>query len=88
MRRGVIARRLRSSYRCSSKLFRWLDRTVRPRSTAATGTLQFDVPSDAMLPVKELLSFKYAHFHADLPYGKVLKTYTDVELGAIRPAAA
>lgn len=55
---------------------------------SGTGTLQFDVPSDAMLPIKELHSFKYAHFHADLPYGKVLKTYTDAELGAVRSAAA
>lgn len=44
------------------------------------GHLQFDSPSDAQLPVKSLLSFKYARFNAVLPYGKVLKTYTDKEL--------
>ena len=39
--------------------------------------MQFGCPSDAQLPITQLLSFKYAHFNAVLPYGKVLKTYTD-----------
>ena len=43
------------------------------------GHMQFGCPSDAQLPIKQLLGFKYAHFNAVLPYGKVLKTYTDEE---------
>jgi len=39
------------------------------------GHMQFDSPSDAQLPITQILSCKYAHFNADLPYGKVLKTY-------------
>ena len=41
------------------------------------GYLEFGCPSDAKLPVQQILGCKYAHFNADLPYGKVLKTYTD-----------
>ena len=44
------------------------------------GTMQFGSPSDVQLPIKEILSCKYMHFNADLPYGKVLKTYTEDEL--------
>ena len=44
------------------------------------GLLEFGSPSDAQLPVRSILACKYAHFNADLPYGKVLKTYTDTEL--------
>ena len=44
------------------------------------GTMQFGSPSDVDLPIKEIVSCKYAHFNADLPYGKVLKTYTQREL--------
>ena len=39
------------------------------------GYLEFGSPSDAQLPVRSILGCKYAHFNADLPYGKVLKTY-------------
>lgn len=45
------------------------------------GHMQFGCPSDAQLPIVSPLSFKYARFNADLPYGKVLKTYTDAEFG-------
>ncbi len=45
------------------------------------GHMQFGCPSDAQLPITQFLSFKYAHFNAVLPYGKVLKTYTAEELG-------
>jgi hypothetical protein len=41
------------------------------------GSLDFGCASDAYLPIKKILSCKYAHFNADLPYGKVLKTFTD-----------
>lgn len=41
------------------------------------GDLRFGAPSDAQLPVKRLLSAKYARFNAVLPYGKVLKTFSD-----------
>lgn len=41
------------------------------------GHLQFGCPSDAQLPVVAIHSFKYARFNADLPYGKVLKTFAD-----------
>lgn len=44
---------------------------------SGTGHMQYGCPSDAQLPIKQLLGFKYAHFNAVLPYGKVLKTYTD-----------
>jgi acetoacetate decarboxylase len=44
------------------------------------GTLTFGCESDAQLPIQSILSCKYAHFNADLPYGKVLKTYSDKEL--------
>jgi acetoacetate decarboxylase len=44
------------------------------------GILEFGSPSNAKLPVQSILSCKYAHFNADLPYGKVLKTFKDNEL--------
>ena len=44
------------------------------------GILEFGSPSNARLPVQSILSCKYAHFNADLPYGKVLKTFKDSEL--------
>ncbi len=44
------------------------------------GDMEFGCASDARLPVKQLLGFKYARFNADLPYGKVLKTYSPDEL--------
>lgn len=40
------------------------------------GYMQLDGPSDVNLPIVKLLGAKYAHFNADLPYGKVLKTFT------------
>lgn len=39
------------------------------------GHLAFGSPSDAQLPITTILSCKYARFNADLPYGKVLKTF-------------
>ncbi|MBI1731427.1 MAG: acetoacetate decarboxylase family protein [Gammaproteobacteria bacterium] len=50
------------------------------------GSLTFGCASDAELPVKQVVSCKYAHFNADLPYGKVLKTYTQKELEVITKA--
>lgn len=44
------------------------------------GSLTFGCASDAQLPVKQIYGCKYAHFNADLPYGKVLKTYSQKEL--------
>jgi hypothetical protein len=38
--------------------------------------LQFDYPSDALHPVKEILSAKYAHLGTVLPYGTITGTYT------------
>jgi len=43
------------------------------------GHMDFGCPSDARLPIVQLLSFKYAHFNADLPYGKILKTFSPEE---------
>jgi hypothetical protein len=42
--------------------------------------MEFGCPSDARLPIVQLLNFKYAHFNADLPYGKILKTFSPEEL--------
>jgi acetoacetate decarboxylase len=44
------------------------------------GHIQFGALSDVQFPVKGEVKLTYAHFHADLPYGKILKTYTDAEL--------
>lgn len=44
------------------------------------GHMQFGAPSDVQFPIKGEPKFTYAHFHADLPYGKILKTYTNDEL--------
>ncbi len=44
------------------------------------GELRLDGASDVQFPVRDPVKFTYAHFHADLPYGKVLKTYSDEEL--------
>jgi acetoacetate decarboxylase len=52
------------------------------------GSMTFGSASDAELPITKILGCKYAHFNADLPYGKVLKTYTRSELEAIRRARA
>lgn len=50
------------------------------------GHLQFDSPSDALLPIQKIVSAKYALFNAVLPYGKVLKTFTKEELSEAEPA--
>ncbi len=39
------------------------------------GTLTCEVASDVDLPVLEVVDSKYCRFTADLPYGKILKTY-------------
>ena len=44
------------------------------------GSLSFGSASDVQLPVRSIGSCKYAHFNADLPYGKILKTYSSEEL--------
>jgi acetoacetate decarboxylase len=44
------------------------------------GYIQFGCPSDADLPVLSMISCKYARFNGDLPYGRILKTYTREEL--------
>lgn len=44
---------------------------------SGAGWMNFDSPSDARMPIGRILSCKYAHFNADLPYGKVLKTFGD-----------
>lgn len=44
------------------------------------GSLEFGAPSDVQFPVKQIVSNQYAHFDADLPYGKILKTYSPEEL--------
>jgi len=41
------------------------------------GFLHLEDPSDVQIPVTEVLRCSYARFNADLPYGKILKTYTD-----------
>jgi acetoacetate decarboxylase len=46
------------------------------------GELRLDVASDVQFPVRDPVKFTYAHFHADLPYGSVLKTYSQEELNA------
>jgi len=40
------------------------------------GSIEMAVPSDVNLPVRGIAGGVYARFTADLPYGKVLKTYT------------
>lgn len=46
------------------------------------GYMEFGCPSDARLPVLGIHSCKYAHFNADLPYGKILKTYKAADFGS------
>jgi acetoacetate decarboxylase len=48
------------------------------------GSIRFENPSDVAFPVVGEARCTYAWFNADLPYGKVLKTYTDAELRAGR----
>ena len=53
------------------------------------GSLDYGAASDVRLPVEKILACKYAHFNAELPYGKVLKTYSVEELtNAPRAAVA
>jgi|TARA_R110000772_G_scaffold73218_2_gene160142 acetoacetate decarboxylase len=47
---------------------------------AGPGTFNMDSPSDVNFPIKALGNMIYAKFNADLPYGKVLKTYSKDEL--------
>jgi acetoacetate decarboxylase len=42
---------------------------------SGSATVELGVDSDVNLPVKEVLSCQYSTFYADLPYGRVLKTY-------------
>jgi acetoacetate decarboxylase len=44
------------------------------------GEMRFQGLSDVNFPVKKVLKCTYCHFNADLPYGKILKTYTNEEL--------
>lgn len=41
------------------------------------GFLHLDDPSDVKVPVEKVHRCVYARFNADLPYGKVLKTYSE-----------
>ncbi len=45
------------------------------------GDMRFDTPSDVAFPVRQVTKCTYAYFNADLPYGKIEKTYTAEELG-------
>lgn len=45
------------------------------------GNMAFDSPSDVDFPLTGIGSCLYSKFHAVLPYGKILKTYTQDELG-------
>ena len=44
------------------------------------GELTYGCTSDIKFPVKNMVGCTYARFNADLPYGKILKTYTKNEL--------
>lgn len=44
------------------------------------GELKLEDSSDVQVPVKKIHRCAYARFDADLPYGKVLKTYTENEI--------
>lgn len=48
------------------------------------GFLHLEDPSDVQTPVRKIHRCVYARFDADLPYGKVLKTYSDRELRSYR----
>jgi hypothetical protein len=47
---------------------------------SGTGSVSFGAPNDGELPITQVLGCKYARFTADLPYGKVLKTFTEAEI--------
>src|SRR5262245_58558747 len=51
------------------------------------GTPEYVSASHVQLPVEQVLECKYAHFNAELPYGKVLKTYSEEELSSAPRAA-
>ena len=42
-------------------------------------TLEVDKISDVNLPVLQIVDAKYMRMTADLPYGKILKTFTDAD---------
>jgi acetoacetate decarboxylase len=44
------------------------------------GEMSFGASSDVRFPVVKMLRCVYAHFNADLPYGRILKTYGDEDL--------
>ncbi len=48
------------------------------------GFLNLDEPSDVQVPVNQIHRCVYARFNADLPYGTVLKTYTEKELSSAK----
>ncbi len=43
------------------------------------GSIEFGTKSDASMPIVAMGACRYARFNADLPYGKVLKTFTAKE---------
>lgn len=47
---------------------------------SGAGELTYGCSSDVKFPVKSMIGCVYARFNADLPYGKILKTYTKKEL--------
>jgi acetoacetate decarboxylase len=48
------------------------------------GHMKLETPSDVQIPINEITNCVYAHFNADLPYGKVLKTYSKKEILAAK----
>lgn len=48
---------------------------------SGSGTFEMGAPSDVNLPVLAVGGMMYARFNADLPFGRVLKTYSREELG-------
>jgi acetoacetate decarboxylase len=46
------------------------------------GSFALSPGSDVSFPVHEVTRFTYARFNADLPYGKILKTYSGADLKA------
>ena len=44
---------------------------------AGSGTMDMNEHSDLKLPINEITGCLYCRFNADLPYGRVLKTYTE-----------
>ena len=48
------------------------------------GSFSLSPDSDVGLPIGEVTRYTYARFNADLPYGKILKTYSAEELNSCR----